>query len=1211
MATPTVTQISSFTDGQRGNGQNLRPTTAYRITGGTADDRLTMDEVVADSTISNLMSFDPDTGVVKRVGNTPTPYTFIFGSAAPQTAVASGSSTTVLNVVDATGFTTTGKVRVNNDGSREREIDSISGNTITLSSALPSTPGTGQRVKFLEDSDNITPDCYVELVGVTFDLHSNAGTDTTAQDLGDETDKIIFSDYCDVVIGSDVGDPTAPDVGNCSIITENFSWNFYNYVEVFQEGTKVTCNGYLKFILKGNSRPSLVNRNSNSKIRVILGGHSVSPFADNFRCNVDLSVDTQEIIMYGGQMNFRPSLVPGGIQSDEFILPAATAANGGTVYLYWQNSPFASTGYTVRGLQTIREVGETEQPQVDVQSADGSDMLVKLAEFGGKRADEFFRFSADDGHLTTEISQKLNFKIRDAGNSMVTAFRLKINTGSYDITYSPSDLGTPTISTTDYDETQNFEDISDQEVEINSKVFACNEGINQDFREVSASSIVSAELNPYRYSIWAWGYDISYHSAFTLDDEMGENDLVVVLPENDLITSATIDDVPSEAATFDDIYDMLAKYAFDNQEDIACSVSEGLLTFTDDDVTLSTSGSLTRSSGTLTIPCADTLETGTKITSIKVTNDLTIPVDINVEGSYSDRLGIIVRIVGYTSGHRATAGAWPASQGTLNRDNIVTTANYITRTDVSIDSSSNTLSSATIDFRVFGVGTKLIMSGWDNDENNTEADIATVAADGTSCTITHNDGGSFVTESAGNEIEIENGDTTVIQMRLEENSQYYFVADAVSYLRSPTFLLDTSVITTVIGSLTRITDSAGDDLIPVAADLTDDEKDEIALIEYDYDDDKIYFGASSDTNEYTFRAVARAIEVGQSRTDALSNPYICTIRTGSFTFENDSDRQIARASGISDSLVPDLSGFQFKKIGTSDLKDYVDYEKGAIIVNGGDPAVVTLNVGNVDIPQTRFNERMDNVTDSIKDTYKNEDDGAINAVGSSIFGSSFKGEWEAGTYIVDDIVWFTDKFYKCTTARSSTDTDDPATDTSSWEVAKVAAGGGSSLDQTTFNTRMENVPDSTKDTYKGTGGTSSYSESNLHTHLDSYTNKDDWKADVSSIPTSNPSAADIVTAIQAADFGAGDGTQTLSQQFEILLDIIGSSVFGEDFKGEWSAGTYDEEDVVWFTDRFYTCTTSRTSADTDDPITDTSSWRVASGMVYSQIINAYYDPFGN
>ena len=385
MATPTVTSLTSFTDAQRGSdGSQLLPSAAYRITGGDASDRLTMDEIVADSTISTLLSYDADTGVVKRVGASPTPSTFIFGSGAPQTTVAAGSSGTTLNVADATGFTTTGRVRINNG--QEHEIDSISGNTITLATAMSPAPGTGQRVKFLEAADSIAPDCFLELVGITFDLESNAGTDTTAQDLGNETDKIVFSDYCDVVIGSDVGDPNVPDAGNCAIIAENFSWNFYNFVEVFQEGTKVTCNAYLAFIMKGNSRPSLVNRNSTSKIRAIVAAHSVSPFADNFRCGFDLSVESQEILMYGGRASFRPALVPGGTKSDEFVLPAAVAASGGTVYLYWQNSPFGATGFTVRGLQTITEVGGNDQPQVDVQSADGTDMLVILAEFGASAA---------------------------------------------------------------------------------------------------------------------------------------------------------------------------------------------------------------------------------------------------------------------------------------------------------------------------------------------------------------------------------------------------------------------------------------------------------------------------------------------------------------------------------------------------------------------------------------------------------------------------------------------------------------------------------------------------------------------------------------------------------------------------------------------------------------------------------------------------------
>ena len=92
---------------------------------------------------------------------------------------------------------------------------------------------------------------------------------------------------------------------------------------------------------------------------------------------------------------------------------------------------------------------------------------------------------------------------------------------------------------------------------------------------------------------------------------------------------------------------------------------------------------------------------------------------------------------------------------------------------------------------------------------------------------------------------------------------------------------------------------------------------------------------------------------------------------------------------------------------------------------------------------------------------------------------------------------------------------------------------------------MENVPDATKDTYKGSGG------------------------------------------------GGSEDT---------IIEAIGASIFGDDFKGEWAAGIYSEEDVVWFTDRFYTCTDDRVATDTDDPATDTASWRTASGMVYSQVI---------
>ena len=68
-------------------------------------------------------------------------------------------------------------------------------------------------------------------------------------------------------------------------------------------------------------------------------------------------------------------------------------------------------------------------------------------------------------------------------------------------------------------------------------------------------------------------------------------------------------------------------------------------------------------------------------------------------------------------------------------------------------------------------------------------------------------------------------------------------------------------------------------------------------------------------------------------------------------------------------------------------------------------------------------------------------DDSIQIVGSSIFGDKFQGIWAAGTFGVNDVVWHsdtnTDKFYRCTAARDSNDTDDPAADTASWSVVQI------------------------------------------------------------------------------------------------------------------------------------------------------------------------------
>ena len=247
----------------------------------------------------------------------------------------------------------------------------------------------------------------------------------------------------------------------------------------------------------------------------------------------------------------------------------------------------------------------------------------------------------------------------------------------------------PTISTTDYDTVQDFQDVSDQDVEIMSKVFACNEGNNQDFREVSASSITSADLSPLRYSIWAWGYNIIYRTAFTLEDEVGEADLVVVLPEDNLVTASTKDDVVSAATTFDDIYDQLAEYAFDNNQDIACTVENGVLTFSDSDVTFADGGSMSRASDAITVPCSSTVAAGTKISQLNIDGTATLESGVVITGTYQDTNGIRVIVAGYPAGTRGSVAFWLASQGEKNRNNAVTAATFEVRTDVRVDATNN------------------------------------------------------------------------------------------------------------------------------------------------------------------------------------------------------------------------------------------------------------------------------------------------------------------------------------------------------------------------------------------------------------------------------------------------------------------------------------------------------------------------------------------
>ena len=792
MATATVSSLlSSIHEGGR-------PNAGYRFTGGTADDRLTLADIAA--ALPTVLQYDSKTGILSRVEATPTAYQFLFGSPAPETTIAAGSTATVINVADASEFADTGSVRINNDASWEREIDSISGNAITLASALPSAPNTGWSVKYLEADDQITPDCFIQLAGDTVCLENNAGVDSGSADLGNATDKIVFADYCDVVIGEDIGIENAQDSGNVYMLTENYSWDYYRYSHLFQEKTKITCYAYLIFIGRNNSRPSLMNRNSQSKVRVIIAGHSIHPFADGhlWRTNFDMDVDTQEIIYYGDLFTFRGSgaRVPGGTQGRLLELTQAVIPDDQEGFtLSWNAFP-APYEYIIRGLATISKVGDTDQPRLVIKYVDTNESATIIFDkFGGKLGDAYLAAECDDDDCTVEFRQTANFIIQDPAGNAVSA-HLKVEAGSYSVAYGGAGVD-PVITATDYGEIQEFLNTEEEAVDIAVKVMAIAYlgGGDQTRRNADTISTVQTDdLNPIRYSAWAWGKQIAYRQAFTFDQESGEQDVVVSLSDDELITSATESAVPSAADDFDDIYDMLAKYAFDNEEEIACSVADGVLTFTDADVTFGGPfATLSRSSGTITIPANSTVAAGEKIRSIKATGTVTVPNTVVVTGSIFDSSGVIVRVTGLPAGHTAVIAAWPESQGEDSRENIVTGGIYhIDRDDISMSANNSTLSTVAGDFSGFTSGSLIEIHGFHETENNGEFRITSIAANGLSMVLSRPGGGTFADEAAGDLVRVEDGSSTEADFKLDPDTSYYIVGDAVSYLRSAPVVIDPS-----------------------------------------------------------------------------------------------------------------------------------------------------------------------------------------------------------------------------------------------------------------------------------------------------------------------------------------------------------------------------------------------------------------------------------
>ncbi len=790
------------------------------------------------------------------------------------TAVATVSTRTSgvkpFTTITITGGTSTDRLTLSDIADSHSSL-SYSSTTGTLTQA----DSTG-RTYFIGTSGASAFDTYVEIPNGVVQLFAGDG---------DTTSKFIFGSGADVVIGEDNKAHPAYN-GRLILRAQNYFFDSDLQVDLCEPSAKMVCHG--EVVLAGNTdaRFQVQNSHDDSDLNVVYAGSNTSvDFYATTPRGINIAPGLEGNFVLFGYLIFKGALAgTGSLSVSEIVV----SGDNPRIIVNPLHADLSSE-VSVNGLLPKR-LDTTSDPVMDIRfnNTGGDDLVLELGEYRGNRDDANFVFGANTsgGHMTVRTRQKITVKLVDpTGSDLTGTIRVKHANFTESVTSNPPELtvvadGTATEGTS----------VTSTEVDVIDKVILVRGGGAASGRTIAGDSNVVAQTpTEVKISAWAWGRQLIVDETYTLTS-VGEREIALTLAEDPFTTSSTSAGVPSAAASSDDIYDILAKYAIDNMQALAGSEDGSLLDVGSRNVTLGDSTAvLAVSSTAITIPCSSTVSVGSTIFGLRTTGTVTISDSVDVQCVIVDSTGKRIRVYGLPANHDAVVGAWPSSQGEADRSNIIT------------------------------------------------GEVASTTA------------------------------TSVI-VTLAEDTEYYILADAVSYLRSSPVTFDPSTHRDLDMPLRRITDAAGNDLIP--SSLTTDETTMYDHINYDITNDVIKFGAASDEEEYTFNSVARKIEESQSSTEALSHQKICLFGVGTMTFEAGTTRQLRREDNIDTSYVPDLSAFQFTQIGVTDPKDFVDYSNGAIIVEDQAPAVVSLTVDQVSMQQTTFDDLMDGVPDATKDTYK-------------------------------------------------------------------------------------------------------------------------------------------------------------------------------------------------------------------------------------------------
>ena len=235
---------------------------------------------------------------------------------------------------------------------------------------------------------------------------------------------------------------------------------------------------------------------------------------------------------------------------------------------------------------------------------------------------------------------------------------------------------------------------------------------------------------------------------------------------------------------------------------------------------------------------------------------------------------------------------------------------------------------------------------------------------------------------------------------------------------------------------------------------------------------------------------------------------------------------------------------------------------------------------------------------------------AIDGAARIEYGERYKEEWSAGAFAIGDVVYHDGIFYECDVARSASDTDAPATDTTGWSPKASSEGG---ITQAVQNAIDAQAVINFGDKYEGVWAVGAYAIGDVvYFHGDFrgasfYECTQTRTAANTSDPSVNASAWDVKTVTFEIMGDVNVDLTSVVNAIQNAIDAQGTANFGENYEGSWGAGIFAVDRVVYHDGAFYTCIVARAASDTDDPSVDTDSWAVEvseSGGLDAAIQNA-------